>query len=224
MEQSVTRLTQRGLPAVAENDLATDVKRLLEDGRREEAAKRFGEIIDRQQRRAARIAYHYLRDQTEVDEVVQDAFLKAFLNLSSFREELFFQLWFTRILINACLDRLKAKTRRARWMTPSALGGTQAENQACPQPSPEARLLANERRALLEVAIDRLPIRQRTAVILCHLDGRPTREASIIMGLKESTIRVHLFRAIRKLRSSFARRDWSSGVHSETGRVSRRGA
>ena len=118
-------MTQRGLEGpspdrrvTAETELAAEVKRLLARGRREEAAARFGAIIDQQQRRAARIAYHYLRDPAEVDEVVQDAFLKAFLHLPSFREDLFFELWFTRILVNACLDRLKAKTRRARWLVP----------------------------------------------------------------------------------------------------------
>ena len=127
MKYTVARMTQRGLHeaatcdhrVVAETDLAAEVKHLLAGGQREEAAERFGAIIDRQQRRAARIAYHYLRDPAEVDEVVQDAFLKAFLHLPSFREDLFFELWFTRILVNACLDRLKAKARRTRWLVPS---------------------------------------------------------------------------------------------------------
>ena len=55
----------------------------------------------------------------EVDEVVQDAFLKAFTHLPSFREELLFELWFTKILVNACLDRIKSRNRRARWLLPS---------------------------------------------------------------------------------------------------------
>jgi RNA polymerase sigma-70 factor (ECF subfamily) len=233
MDQPVTRLIQRELPdaaavggpAAAENALAAAVKRLLADGRCEEAAERFGGIIDRQQRRAARIAYHYLRDPAEVDEVVQDAFLKAFLNLPSFREELFFQLWFTRILVNACLDRLKARTRHARWLVPAdAREGALAEGPACRQPSPEAKLLAKEQRACLEAAIDRLPTRQRTAVILSHLEGRPAREVSTIMGLNESTVRVHLFRAVRKLRTIFDREGWSTGGRSAAGRLSRRGA
>ena len=72
----------------------------------------------RHQRRAARIAYHYLRDSAEADEAVQDAFVKAYQHLASFREELPFDVWFTRILINGCLDRIKARTRRERWLRP----------------------------------------------------------------------------------------------------------
>ena len=170
-------------PAPAVTELAAEVKRLLAGGQREEAAERFGAIIDRQQRRAARIAYHYLRDPAEVDEALQDAFLKAFRHLPSFCEDLFFELWFTRILVNACLDRLKAKARRARWRVPIDARQKQAtKGPPSSEPSPEATLLAKERRAHLEAAIDRLPTRQRTAVILCYLEGRSTREVSTVMG------------------------------------------
>ena len=226
-------MIQRELPkaargdqrVTAETELAADVKRLLASGQREEAADRFGEIIDRQQRRAARIAYHYLRDPAEVDEVVQDAFLRAFLHLPSFREDLFFELWFTRILVNACLDRLKAKTRRARWLVPSnARENLAAEGPPSREPSPEAALLAKERRAHLEAAIDRLSTRQRTAAILCHLDGRSAREVSVVMGLSESTVRVHLFRAVRKLRVLLDRDGWTAHGRTAPARTSRRGA
>jgi RNA polymerase sigma-70 factor (ECF subfamily) len=202
--------TAGNLHAAIETRLAGQVKHLLAGGRRAEAAERFGEIVDRQQRRAARIAYHYLRDPAEVDEVVQDAFLKAFTHLPSFREDLFFELWFTRILVNTCLDRLKARGRRARWMVSAETReGLLTEGPPSREPSPEAVLLAKEQRARLEVAIDRLPIRQRTAMILSHLEGRTAREVGAIMGLNESTVRVHLFRAVRKLRDALARESWT---------------
>ena len=217
--------TAGGHRVAAETELAADVKRLLAGGRREEAAERFGAIIDRQQRRAARIAYHYVRNPAEVDEVVQDAFLKAFLHLPSFREDLFFELWFTRILVNACLDRLKAKARRARWLVPAdGRESLVTDGPTSSEPSPEAALLAKERRARLETAIYRLPARQRSAVILCHLEGRSAREVSAIMGLTESTVRVHLFRAVRKLRGRLDRSDWTTRGRTAPGRIPLRGA
>ena len=210
-------------PVGVETRLAGQVKRLLGAERREEAAERFGEIVDRQQRRAARIAYHYLRDPAEVDEVVQDAFLKAFTHLPSFREDLFFELWFTRILVNACLDRLKARGRRARWVVPAETReGVPADGPPSREPSPEAALLAKERRARLEAAIDRLPLRQRTAMILSHLEGRPAREVGAIMGLNESTVRVHLFRAVRKLRDALDRESWTGRGAAAPGRRANR--
>ena len=220
IQRGIEATSAGGLRVTAETELAAEVKRLLAGGRREEAAERFGAIIDRQQRRAARIAYHYLRDPPEVDEVVQDAFLKAFLHLPSFREDLFFELWFTRILVNACLDRLKAKTRRARWLVPTdGRESLVTEGPPSGEPSPEATLLTKERRVGLEAAIDRLPTRQRSAVILCHLEGRSAREVSAIMGLNESTVRVHVFRAVRKLRGLLDRSDWTTRGRTAPGRI-----
>jgi RNA polymerase sigma-70 factor (ECF subfamily) len=66
---------------------------------------------------------------------------------------------------------------------------------------PEARLLSRERRERLAAAIERLDGRQRTVFMLCHYGDRTPREVSAITGLNESTVRVHLFRAARKLRS-----------------------
>ena len=173
---------------------------MFAQGDKAKAREHFGELVERHQRRASRVAYHYLRDAAEVDDAVQDAFVKAFVRLPSFREELPFEVWFTRIVINGCLDRLKARARRGRWMVGS--GGQELEldeHDALREPSAEDRLLARERRARLVAAIERLPARQRTVVTLRHFDGRSTRDVSAITGLNESTVLVHLFRAIRTL-------------------------
>src|SRR6185295_4504602 len=81
-----------------------------------DARERFAELVMRHQRRAVRIAFHYLREAADSDEAVQDAFVKAYTHFGTFREELPFEIWFTRILINGCLDRLKARRRRERWI------------------------------------------------------------------------------------------------------------
>ena len=81
----------------------------------DEARERFGELVAIHQRRASRIAYQYLRDAAEADEAVQDAFVKVFSHITSYREAWPFEVWFTRILINGCLDRRKARARRDRW-------------------------------------------------------------------------------------------------------------
>src|SRR3954462_11944942 len=117
---SGTTGTSPALVAAREADAiaASAVKALQSNGQLEEARERYAELVGRHQRRAARIAYHYLRDAAEADEAVQDAFVKAYQHLASFREELPFDVWFTRILINGCLDRIKARTRRERWLVP----------------------------------------------------------------------------------------------------------
>jgi RNA polymerase sigma-70 factor (ECF subfamily) len=188
----------------ADGIAASAVKAMQADGRLAEARERYAELVARHQRRAARIAYHYVRDSAEADEAVQDAFVKAYSHLSTFREELPFEVWFTRILINGCLDRIKARTRRERWVTsmPDGPGGERdfAERTPGHGPSPEAQLLSRERRRQVAKAIAKLPDRQRSVFMLSHYEGCTSREVSAMTGLNESTVRVHLFRAIRKLR------------------------
>ena len=192
----------------ADSAAASAVKALQAEARHAEARDRFAELVARHQRRASRIAFHYLRDAAEADEAVQDAFIKAYSHLASFREELPFEVWFTRILINGCLDRIKARTRRERWIAPMPDGRTGerdfAERTAAHGPSPEDQLLAKERRERLAAALAKLPERQRSVFMLSHYEGCTSREVSAITGLNESTVRVHLFRAIRKLRGLLA--------------------
>ena len=152
------------------------------------------------QRRALRIAYQYLRDAAEADEAVQDGFVKVFSHITSYREAWPFEVWFTRILINGCLDRRKARARRDRWFVSSTDDDRRVASAAAPGASPEARVLARERRARLAAAIDRLDGRQRTVFTLCHYGDFTPREIAAMTGLNESTVRVHLFRAARKLR------------------------
>jgi len=208
--------TSPALVAAREADAAaaSAVKALQAAGQLEEARERYAELVARHQRRAARIAYHYLRDAAEADEAVQDAFVKAYQHLASFREELPFDVWFTRILINGCLDRIKARTRRERWLLPMSgksapIDGSSAERDvtdrvAAGGQSPEQALLGRERRQQIATALSKLPERQRSVFVLSHVEGRTSREVSALTGLNESTVRVHLFRAIRKLRGLLA--------------------
>ncbi len=181
--------------------LAGEVKALLSAGDRAAACDRFEALVDRHQSRATRIAYYYLRNPADVDEAVQDAFVKAFVHLPSFREELLFELWLTKILVNGCIDRLKARQRRARWFLPTGEDALDVlEQYPSPARSAESTLLAAEVGEQLRAAIEMLPDRQRSVVVLSQLEGHTTREVSHILGLRDATVRVHLFRAIRTLR------------------------
>jgi RNA polymerase sigma-70 factor, ECF subfamily len=189
-------------PLSDDSRLAVEIRRLVRQGCDEEARERFGELVAMHQRRASRIAYQCLRDASEADEAVQDAFVKVFTRIESYREAWPFEVWFTRILINGCLDRRKALSRRERWLVKSEISiGDEARLSAGRGTAdPERRLLARERREQIAAAIDRLDGRQRTVFVLCHYGDYTPREVSAMTGLNESTVRVHLFRASRKLR------------------------
>lgn len=193
----------------ADARVAIDVKALQAAGRLDAARERYAELVERHQRRAGRIAYRYLTDGADADEAVQDAFVKAYTHLGTFREDLPFEVWFTRILINGCLDRIKARKRRERWIVRPTIDADGVERDPAEHlpsrgPSPEAQLLQNERRQRLREALVQLPERQRLVFVLSHFEGRTSREVSAVTGLNESTVRVHLFRAIRRLRALLA--------------------
>jgi RNA polymerase sigma-70 factor (ECF subfamily) len=194
-----------GASAAPLNDdtrVAIEIRSLVERGALDEARDRFGELVARHQRRATRIAYQYLRDAGEADEAVQDAFVKVFSHIASYREAWPFEVWFTKILVNGCLDRRKARQRRDRWFVGGEISSADEARVSSdgPRGNPEQKLLARERRARIAAAVDRLEGRQRTVFMLSQYGDCTPKEISAITGLNESTVRVHLFRAARKLR------------------------
>jgi RNA polymerase sigma-70 factor (ECF subfamily) len=184
-----------------DSGLAAGIKALVVAGDREKARELFGELVAHQQRRAVRIAYHYLRDAHDADEAVQDAFLKVFTHIATYREDYPFEVWFTRILVNGCLDMRKARARRLRWAVPvPMMPGAPPLEAVAAGPSIEQRLVSAERAAKIWEAVEKLPERQRAVFTLCHLGEQTTADVSQALGLSEATVRVHLFRAVRKLR------------------------
>ena len=160
-----------------------------------------------QQRRAARIAYQYLRDVHDADEAVQDAFVKVFTHITSYREDLPFEVWFTRILVNGCLDLRKARSRRLRWVAAgdarratrrrgSRWRRRRARKSGCSPANAGARLRRPSPSCRSGSA---------TVFTLCQIGGQSANEVSQALGLSEATVRVHLFRAIRKLRGLLER-------------------
>src|SRR3954468_2561800 len=133
-------------PLSRDSQLAAEIKALVVDGERDAARERYGDLVALQQRRAVRIAYQYLRDAHDADEAVQDAFVKVFTHITSYREDLPFEVWFTRILVNGCLDMRKSRARRLRWALPmSATADAPPKEPVASQPSPEDRLVSSER-------------------------------------------------------------------------------
>jgi RNA polymerase sigma-70 factor, ECF subfamily len=187
----------------ADSALAAEVKALVVAGERDMARERFAGLVASQQRRAVRIAYQYLRDAHDADEAVQDAFVKVFTHITTYREDLPFEVWFTRILVNACLDLRKARARRLRWVLPLERPYS-PEAPIADAPSrdrtAEDTLVSRARVQEIAAAVDELPERQRAVFLLHHFGDQTTNQVSAALGLSEATVRVHLFRAVRKLR------------------------
>lgn len=196
-----------GVPAAGSvsSEEARRVKALVLAGHDDAAREAFADLVAAQQRRALRLALYLLRDVTDADEAVQDTFVKVYTHITAYREDMPFDAWFNRILTNTCRDRRKSRRRRQRWelvgMEREHDGGSWADLVRSTAPTPEDSVLNAERRDSIARAVDRLPTRQREVFLLCHAEGQTPREVGALTGLNESTVRVHLFRALRKLRS-----------------------
>jgi RNA polymerase sigma-70 factor (ECF subfamily) len=180
--------------------VAGEIKALVLGGQRDAARDLFADLVAGQQRRAIRLAYQYLRDAHDADEAVQDAFVKVFTHITTYREDMSFEVWFTRILVNGCLDLRKARARRLRWVLPiEASDDTRAAEGGAGR-SVEDTLVTQARVREIAAAVDQLPERQRSVFMLCHFGDQTTSQVSQVLGLSEATVRVHLFRAVHKLR------------------------
>jgi RNA polymerase sigma-70 factor (ECF subfamily) len=180
--------------------VAAEIKALVLAGQRDAARDLFADLVAGQQRRAIRLAYQYLRDAHDADEAVQDAFVKVFTHITTYREDLPFEVWFTRILVNGCLDLRKARARRLRWVLPIEASSDAAGETTDSGRSVEDTLVTRARMREIAAAVDQLPERQRAVFVLCHFGEQTTSQVSQALGLSEATVRVHLFRAVHRLR------------------------
>ncbi len=182
--------------------VAAEVKALLDAGHRDEAAERFGLLVRTWQRRALRVAFQYLGNAADADDAVQDAFVKLYAHMTTYRADLSFDAWFTRILVNTCLDHLKARRRLPSWSgAPHDSAWDAAEAVPSAEPSVERRLVARDRWRALSAAVRQLPERQRDVFVLTHLDDQAPQAIAQVLGMSPATVRVHLFRALRRLRT-----------------------
>jgi len=135
----------------------------------------------------------------ESEDLIQEAFLRAFRNIASFRaERASFRTWLYRIVSNACLDSMRRrKTRRIHMEEFYLLDSEQVSDRF---DSPESLAETEQRRKLLRAALTRLPAKQRMALVLKHFNGLPIREIAVIMKCTEGTVKRHLYRAVRRLR------------------------
>ena len=185
-----------------QTDPGVDEARLIQEVRAGKT-EAFEYFVRRYQRRITRIAFRLLRDLGEADCAAQESFLRAYQNLSEFREGSTFETWLTRICINWCKDRLKRRRLVFYFHQAPPAQEDEAgprEVVAHPEPSPERRAISREIRERLRAAMDHLSPRQRSVFVLKHFEELSIPEISELTGLDSGTIKSHLFRAAHKIR------------------------
>jgi RNA polymerase sigma-70 factor, ECF subfamily len=147
----------------------------------------FAELVHQTSDTLFGIARRILRDPELAEDVLQNALVTIWRKLPNLREVDRFEGWAYRILVNACYDMLRRSKRRPENPLP--------EDAALPSGRPEDRPL----RLSIEQALSRLEQRERTAFVLCEIEGLSHREAGEVLDVNENTSRTLLFRAKRRL-------------------------
>ncbi|MBZ5612055.1 MAG: sigma-70 family RNA polymerase sigma factor [Acidobacteriia bacterium] len=155
----------------------------------------FEELIERYQDPALRVAFRFVGDPQEAEDLVQETFLRVYRNAHRYNYSARFRSWFFQILINLCRDWLKKKK-------PFLFGDPPLVARSEPDPS---EAIDRERRAMvIRRAIQSLPPNQTLALILCHYEEMSYREASAVLETSEKAIESLLVRARRTLRTRLA--------------------
>ena len=158
----------------------------------------FGLLVDKYQRKLGRLLSRLIRDPAEVEDVVQESFIKAYRALPSFRGDSAFYTWLYRIGINTAKNYLVAMGRR-----PQATGDIEIEdaenfedgNELRTMDTPETELLGKEIAQTVNDTVAGLPEELRTAITLREIEGLSYEEIATMMDCPIGTVRSRIFRA-----------------------------
>ena len=175
-----------------------DVDQLLVERAQRGDKRAFELLVEKYQRKLARLLSRLVRDPGEVEDVTQEAFVKAYRALPSFRGDSAFYTWLYRIGINTAKNYLVAMGRRTP--TSTEVDAEEAEGyddgeQLRDINTPESLLLSKEIGATVNAAIESLPEELRSAIQLRELEGMSYEEIAKLMDCPIGTVRSRIFRA-----------------------------
>ena len=165
----------------------------------------FRLLVERHSQQLFRLAYRMTGNEQDAEEVVQEAFLRAYRNLGQFGSRANFGTWAFRIAANYAIDRMRQKKKEdSRRSTPSALS---EETEQDPldlvpdeRPSPDRLTVNNELRKKMQEALKNLSYSERTAFVMRHWEGCAIEEIAAVLKSTTSAAKNTVFRSVQKLR------------------------
>lgn len=155
-------------------------------------------VYDQYSQMVFSVCFRMTGNKEEAEDAVQDVFIKLFNSINTFREESKLSTWIYRIALNICINR----SRRKKLVSILSLNyfEEKGENEmATEKQTPEDELDKSEIQNIVQAAIDRLPAKQKTAIILSRYEELSYNEISKVMGLSISSVESLLFRAKENL-------------------------
>lgn len=169
-------------------------------------ARRFDAIVQQHKNRI----YHYIcrmtHDSPDAEDLTQEVFLKAYVSLSSFRQEAAVDTWLYRIATNLVIDRFRRKKRGLLFWTPAAdeEDALAALPETDPRADPARAVETGELQAMVQEAIAALPPKLRAAVVLHDLEGLSYEEVATALAVPVGTVKSRLFNGRAALRRKLA--------------------
>ena len=165
-------------------------------------------LMDRHFLAVHRIAFRITGNESDAEEAAQEAFLRAYNKLPSFRQDAAFSTWITRIAMNTSLNLVERRNRDLSYTAPRVAESdspvdhtTQLADTAA---SPERLLLDHEAAILRNTAMEALTPMERTAFTLRHMEDLPIAEIATALNISANSAKQAVFRAVAKLRCSLA--------------------
>jgi RNA polymerase sigma-70 factor (ECF subfamily) len=163
----------------------------------------FRALVERHSRSVFRLAFRMTGNEQDAEDVVQEAFLRAYRQLGRFESRANFGTWLYRIVANCSVDLMRARQSRHDMSRSESLDQA-VEQPAHDSPGPERLLASAEIRDRVRNALGALSPLERAAFTLRHHEGRSIDEISQMLGLGTSAAKHSVFRAVKKLRLALA--------------------
>jgi RNA polymerase sigma-70 factor (ECF subfamily) len=157
-------------------------------------------LMRRHNQRLYRVARAILRDDAEAEDVMQDAYVRAYQNLSSFEGRAKFSTWLSRIAVNEAISRSRKRVRFQSFDAPAGSEGDPMNLIASTSSTPERQAYDRELSVVIEQAVSTLTEDYRLVFMLRDVEGMSTEETADCLNLTQENVKVRLHRAHAKLR------------------------
>ncbi|MBP3038206.1 RNA polymerase sigma factor SigW [Bacillaceae bacterium Marseille-Q3522] len=162
----------------------------------------FGEIVEIYKDKIFQLCYRMLGNRHEAEDITQEAFIRAYVNISSFNINLKFSTWMYRIATNLCIDRIRKK--KPDFYLDAEVAGTDGLTMYSQIPSdtrlPEDDLESMELQKTIQMAIEKLPEKYRSVIVLKYIEELSLNEISEILELPLGTVKTRIHRGREALR------------------------
>ncbi|PYQ17451.1 MAG: RNA polymerase subunit sigma-24 [Acidobacteria bacterium] len=163
----------------------------------------FRVLVERHSRAVFRLAYRMTGNEHDAEDVVQEAFLRAYRRLDQYDQRARFSSWLYRIAANCAFDLLRARRRRDEDPWPEGTEATPADFPAT-DPAPDRLVMSAEVKQRVTVAMSRMSAQEKAAFVLRHFEGMSIAEIGQALDLEASAAKQSVLRAVRKVRQVLA--------------------